>query len=236
MEDGKVVWQTSTMEALLAGVFDGDVSVHDLLRHGDFGLGTFNGLDGEMVVLDRICYQLRADGTASTAGPDERSPFAVVTTFSPDAVLDIDEPTDRLSLLSKIDEVLPSKNIIVAVRADGAFSTMRTRTVAKQRRPYPPFVDATSDESEHALADVSGTLAGFRTPDFEEGISVAGYHLHFLDGVRQSGGHVLDFTFEKGRVELSFSTDVHLSLPRFGAFLTADLTGPNVAADIHRTE
>jgi acetolactate decarboxylase len=33
--------------------------VRELLRHGDFGLGTFNRLDGEMLVNDGVCYQLR---------------------------------------------------------------------------------------------------------------------------------------------------------------------------------
>src|ERR1700757_1765539 len=78
---GREVYQTSTMGALLDGVYDGDVTIRELLRHGDFGLGTFNGLDGEMLVLDGVCYQLRSDGSAQVAESDQRTPFGVVTWF-----------------------------------------------------------------------------------------------------------------------------------------------------------
>src|ERR1700722_19599243 len=71
------VYQTSTMGALLDGVYDGDVTIRELLQHGDFGLGTFNGLDGEMLVLDGVCYQLRGDGSAQVADADQRTPFAL---------------------------------------------------------------------------------------------------------------------------------------------------------------
>ena len=64
---GSEVYQTSTMGALLDGVYDGDVTIAELLTHGDFGLGTFNHLDGEMVVLDGVCHHLRSDGSATVA-------------------------------------------------------------------------------------------------------------------------------------------------------------------------
>ena len=70
---GREVYQTSTMGALLDGVYEGDVTTRELLRHGDFGLGTFNRLDGEMLVLDGVCYQLRGDGVSDLRG-SARSP------------------------------------------------------------------------------------------------------------------------------------------------------------------
>src|SRR5580698_4362033 len=95
---GNEVYQTSTMGALLDGVYDGDVTIRELLRHGNFGLGTFNGLDGEMLVLDGVCYQLRGDGSARVADPDQRTPFAVVTWFDPDGTLEVSTPVDRAEL------------------------------------------------------------------------------------------------------------------------------------------
>src|SRR6201996_8746164 len=108
---GSEVYQTSTMGALLDGVYDGDVTIRDLLQHGDFGLGTFNGLDGEMLVLDGVCYQLRGDGSAHVAESDQRTPFAVVTWFDVDHSFDVSEPVDRAALKACIDEALPSKNL-----------------------------------------------------------------------------------------------------------------------------
>ena len=89
------VYQTSTMAALLDGIYDGDVTIADLLSHGDFGLGTFNHLDGEMVVLDGTCYHLRADGTARIASPQDKTPFAAVLQFRPDKTITVTEPSER---------------------------------------------------------------------------------------------------------------------------------------------
>ncbi|BBX44575.1 alpha-acetolactate decarboxylase [Mycobacterium cookii] len=234
--DGSEVYQTSTMSALLEGVYDGDVTVRELLQHGDFGLGTFNGLDGEMLVLDGVCYQLRGDGSARVAESDQRTPFAVVTWFDADREFDVSTPVDRAGLKSRIDESLPSTNLIVAVRVTGHFSEMRTRTVTKQHRPYPPFSEATDDQQEVRFSDVTGTLAGFRMPDYEQGISVAGYHSHFIDTDHHHGGHALDYRLTRGRVQISVRTDLHLSLPRTPEFLAAELDRSDMDGEIRRTE
>jgi alpha-acetolactate decarboxylase len=106
--DPDEIFQTSTMGALLEGVYEGNVSIRELLRHGDFGLGTFNGLDGEMLVLDGVCYQLRGDGTAAVAALDELTPFAAVTRFRPDRTVDVTAPCDRAALKTLIDDSLDS--------------------------------------------------------------------------------------------------------------------------------
>jgi acetolactate decarboxylase len=230
------IFQTSTMGALLDGVYEGNVSIRELLRHGDFGLGTFNSLDGEMLVLDGVCYQLRADGSATVADPDEQTPFAAVTWFRPDQTLHISEPCDRAGLTMLIDGALASTNLMVAVRVAGAFSMLRTRTVAKQQRPYRPFTEATQDQREVTLTDVAGTLAGFRMPEYEQGISVSGYHSHFIDDDREHGGHALDYRLLRGTVELSVRSELHLSLQRTPQFLRANLDGADIDKQIRQTE
>ncbi|MGB6766108.1 MAG: acetolactate decarboxylase [Mycobacterium sp.] len=233
---GSEVYQTSTMGALLDGVYDGDVTVRELLRHGNFGLGTFNGLDGEMLVLDGVCYQLRSDGSAQVAEPDQGTPFAVVTWFDADRAFEVSAPVDRAELKTRIDESLQSTNLIVAVRVTGDFSVIRTRTVTEQHRPYPPFTEATQDQQEVTFREVTGTLAGFRMPDYEQGISVAGYHSHFVDAQRRHGGHALDYRLTRGRVEISVRSDLHLSLPRTPEFLAAELNRADIDTQIRRTE
>ena len=233
---GSEVYQTSTMGALLDGVYDGDVTIRELLEHGDFGLGTFNGLDGEMLVLDGVCYQLRSDGSAEPAGPQQRTPFAVVTWFDADRSFEVTEPVDRAGLKALIDESLPSANLIVAVRITGDFSVIRTRTVTEQHRPYPPFTEATEDQHEVTFHNVSGTLGGFRMPEYEQGVSVAGYHSHFVDAERSHGGHALDYQLTRGRVEISVRSDLHLSLPRTPEFLAAELNRPDMDTQIRQTE
>jgi acetolactate decarboxylase len=230
------IYQTSTMEALLDGIYDGDVTIAQLLSHGDFGLGTFNHLDGEMIVIDGICYHLRSDGSAKVADPEDRTPFAEVTWFRPEITINAPAHSSRQEVLAVIDNAIESANLIQAIRIDGTFATVKTRTVAAQKPPYPPMTTATANEPVSEFHDVAGTLAGYRTPEFEEGISVAGYHLHFINEARTHGGHSLDFELYSGKVAICTSSELHLSLPRTRAFLDANMETANIAEQIHQTE
>ena len=230
------VFQTSTMSALLAGVYDGDVSIAELLTHGDFGLGTFNHLDGEMIVLDGVCHRLRADGTAGRARDDELTPFAVVTWFRPQLSFTVETPATRTELDAMIAAKVVSTNVVHAIKVTGRFERITTRTVARQQQPYPPLTEATRSQAETTFTDVHGTLAGYLTPDYEQGISVAGYHLHFLAEDGRSGGHSLDFTLAAGTVEIDTDNDIHLSLPRTAAFRSAALSGESVDDQVRQAE
>jgi acetolactate decarboxylase len=230
------LYQSSTMGALLDGVYDGDVTIADILRHGDFGLGTFNHLDGEMVILDGICYHLRADGSATVADDADRTPFAAVTRFKTDHTLVFTDPTNRADTTARIDSLIGSPNLMYAIRISGQFSEMSTRTVMPQRRPYPPLIKATEGQAESSRTDVTGTLAGFRLPDYDQGISVAGYHLHFLDEDRSEGGHALDFRISRGEARICTLSELHLSLPRTADFLAANLVTADSAEQIRETE
>ena len=174
------VYQTSTMAALLDGIYDGDVTVAELLTHGDFGLGTFNHLDGEMVHPRRHLLppaRRRQRQHRRTPGQDPVRRRAVVP---PGQDPQDHEPSDRAALTGLVDSAIPSPNLTYALRVSGGFARVRTRTVMAQQPPYPPLTEATSNQPVTDLEHVTGTLAGFRTPAYEQGISVAGYHLHFL--------------------------------------------------------
>ena len=131
------VYQYSTLEALLGGVYDGDVTIGELLAHGDFGLGTFNSLDGEMIILDGICYHLRSDGTAAISPGSELTPFAAVTYFRPRTTFTVATPTTYQHLDDLVSEQISSHNLNYALRITGQFSTVRTRTVARQTQAVP---------------------------------------------------------------------------------------------------
>jgi acetolactate decarboxylase len=157
-------YQTSTMDALLDGIYDGDVTIAELLTHGDFGLGTFNHLDGEMVILDGVCHHLHADGSASIAVGDDRTPFAVVTWFGPEITIPVSSPASRPEVRSLIDKAIKTTNLIQAIRIGGSFRQVRTRTVMAQSPPYPPMTQATANEPITDFSHVAGTLAGFAPP------------------------------------------------------------------------
>ena len=99
------------------------------LEHGDFGLGTFANLDGEMVVLDGRVYQVQGTGCVSEASPDAGAPFAVVTRFSPQTDVETAPVANFKDLEARCDEYRNSANIFYAVRLDGRFGRIRTRAV-----------------------------------------------------------------------------------------------------------
>ncbi|WP_425824764.1 acetolactate decarboxylase [Streptomyces fractus] len=233
---GQGLFQTATIGALLDGVYDGEMTLAELAAHGDFGLGTFNHLDGEMVAVDGQFHQLRSDGSAAPAAPTVRTPYAAVTFFRPDHEQSINEPLRFTDLERLVSLMTPSPNLFYAIRVDGHFGSVTTRTVSRQSPPFVPLATATDQDAVHRFTDVRGTVVGFRTPAFAQGIAVAGDHLHFLTDTKDGGGHVLDFVVASGTVQIAAQPGIHLDLPRTDAFLHADLTRPDTDAEIRRAE
>jgi acetolactate decarboxylase len=228
------LFQVSISGALVAGIYDKEVSVSSILEHGDFGLGTFAGLDGEMVVLDGIAYQVQGNGRVSHAGPDAGAPFAVVTRFSPQTKVELAPVANFEELKERCDVFRNSGNIFYALRLDGHFTRLRTRAV----NPPPPgtrLADAARVQSEFNFNAMDGTLVGLWSPGFSSAFSVAGYHFHFLSNDRQHGGHVLDIEAGPLRLEVEALTDFHLALPESEAFLKADLS-KNTAQELAYAE
>lgn len=200
---GNTYYQTSTLAGLLAGGYDGKTAIGDLPAKGDTGLGTFDGLDGEMVVVDGLVYQVRADGRVLQPGPNTLTPYAAVAFSRPDRVLDIDKPMSCKDLEESIDRAIPDRNLFYVLRADGVFDSVLTRSVPAQAKPYPPLTEVVKHQSVFDLGRVRGTLVGFRAPAFAGQIAAAGYHLHFLTEARGAGGHVLDCKLASGRVAIT---------------------------------
>lgn len=229
------LFQTSLMAALLGGVYEGTLTYGELHQHGDFGLGTFNDLDGEMVGFDGVFYQLRSDGSATPVKDDEKTPFAVVTFFTAEQQWRVEEAISRASL-QEVIEAASDSNLFTAVKVTGVFDRMTTRTVQRQHKPYPPLTDAVAHQAENSFENVSGTLAGFRTPSFAQGIGVAGFHLHFLREDMHAGGHALDYVLRTGTVEIQTLRSFHVELPDSSEFLKTDLSGPSVDTAIRKSE
>jgi acetolactate decarboxylase len=228
------LFQVSTSGALVAGVYNREVSVKSILDHGDFGLGTFANLDGEMVVLEGRVYQVTGAGKVSEAPHDAGAPFAVVTRFSPEIDVAIQGVTGFADLESRCDHYRASGNIFYAIRLDGQFGQVRTRAV-NPPQPGTRLVDAAKAQSEFSFKDVEGTLVGLWSPGFSSAFSVAGYHFHFLSQDRQAGGHLLDVEATSLRLRLEPLNNFHLALPESEAFLKADLS-KNTAEELAYAE
>jgi acetolactate decarboxylase len=229
------VFQTSTLISLIEGLYDGNVAYSDVMRHGDFGVGTFNALDGEMVAFDGKFFHLRNDGSVTAVSGDELTPFAAVTRFQPNIDHTEEGPLERRQCEEVIHRLAPSDNLFYALRVDGHFRSIRTRTVSKQSKPYPRLADAAASESVVTLTDTAGTIVGFHTPDYAQGIAVAGFHLHFLSADQRSGGHVFDFTVDSARIRIDAEAELHLSLQATDKFLSTRFPG-DVSAEISGAE
>jgi len=229
-------YQTSLLSALMGGVYDGDVRVGDLLAHGGFGIGTFNALDGEMIVIDGKAYRMTGDGKAAEAPADALTPYAAVIDFTPDLAEPIAGPLAKAAFEARLDRLASSHNLFYAVRVDGTFATMKFRNVVRQTPPYRPLLEAVAEQTIHEADNVTGTILGFRCPDYAVGIGVPGYHLHFISADRTTGGHVMDYIIAEGRLTLDHTSSLHLELPESKSFNDADLTVGASASDIHKVE
>lgn len=221
--DHRTLFQISTTGALVEGLYKGEVTIGLLKQYGDFGLGTFNDLDGEMVVLDGKFYQVHSDGLATEVTDDVRSPFAVVTHFTPEKTIELEGCSDLATMLSQIDQLRSSDNIFFAIRIDGSFDYVRTRAVAKQEEGSR-LLDAAATQPEFEFHSVVGTLVGFWTPEYVKTINVPGYHLHFLTADKKAGGHLLECAAKRVQVQMQHEGDFRMSLPETPEFLQADFS------------
>ena len=208
-----VLFQASTIGALLEGAFEGDVSFAELAEQGDHGLGTVNHLDGEMVALDGRFYRADVEGRINELPSSELSPFAVVVPFEPDLDFRLEGSLDHDALLAAIENRIPSGAATSAVRINGRFPLVEARSVPRQEPPYRPLTEVVADQHVFRLQDVEGSMVGFRFPAYAEGIEVSGWHLHFISEDRSRGGHVLDSRSSSPRVGLDPSSELHVELP-----------------------
>ena len=210
--DRDLLYQVSTYTALSGGGYDPVESAGALMKNGDLGLGTFSGLDGEMVVVDGTCYQVKSDGTARPADLALGVPFAGVTFFSPDLSVPGVVAGNLTELTGFLDSRIPSRDLFYAIRIDGTFPYIRARSVPAQANPYPPLADALEGQTIYEFRNVTGTAVGFYTPSYAAGLNFPGYHLHFITADRSRGGHILDIMTGGNTVGLD-------STPRFTVVL-----------------
>ena len=223
-ENRDILFQTSTINALLEGVYDGDTTFKMLREHGDFGIGTFNELDGEMIGLEGKFYQIKADGQTYPVDDFMKTPFAVVTFFESDKTVVIEQSMDCRQMEQYIDNLLPTRNIFYAVKIEGNFAYIKTRSVPKQNKPYPRLVEVVKSQPIFEFNNVKGTIAGFWLPDYMKGINVPGYHFHFITDDRKKGGHLLDCKVKDVIIEIDYTTLFYMILLGNDEFYKTDLT------------
>ncbi len=229
------VTQVNTINSLLAGVYDGTMSLGELKTYGDFGIGTFDKLDGEMLLLNGTVYQIKGDGTVYTPANDVTTPFASVVKFAPQTTFSTQNKS-YTELCALLDSVAPNQNIFTAVMLTGEFEYMHTRSVPAQEKPYRPLVEVTKNQPEFTMNNVRGTVVGFRLPQYVSGVNVPGYHLHFVSDDKQCGGHILDFKLALAEAKIQNIYRFSMLLPEGSDdFAKVDL-GKDRSEELHKVE
>ncbi len=214
------IYLCAPVNALVEGIFEQKVLFSEVKKHGDFGLGTFDKLDGEMVMLDGTIYQIDGQGQVKVVeGEAAQTPFVCVTFFKPLSVESLNEEMGYDHFLQWLHNLMPSPNIFYAFRIDGLFKRVKVRSVSKQES-LRPLVEIAAEQSIFNFKNVQGTVAGFYTPSFMASLNVPGLHLHYLSADRTGGGHLLECEPKQVEVAVQLISRLEMSLPLTLDYLT----------------
>ncbi len=221
------LYQFSTIQSLAAGNFYGTVSVADFVKYGTLGLGTFVGANGEMIVIDGVCYQALGNGTVQKANPLDSVPFGAVTHFDSDYSYSFRNIPFE-SIQDSLTEIIKDKgaNSFYACRIDGEFPYMKVRSVLKQEPPYCTLAEAVkTSQREYEYSNVKGTVVALYCPEYAGNVNAAGWHMHFISEDRTKGGHIMDFVMSEGQVQIDRTNMFMMTLPETESFNRLNLSG-----------
>lgn len=195
------VTQVSSLQALMDGTYTVGLTMEELSDHGNFGLGTFGYVDGEMILLDGTVYRAAHDGTVSRAESFRLTPFAVTHPFEPDDRWTVEAIGTFDDLKERLSDRYPGGYGIRAFRIEGRFAHLRVRSVPRQEQPGVPLDQVVDQENVFELEDVEASLVGYRFPSYMEGVNAPGYHFHAVTADRTRGGHLYELSIREARIE-----------------------------------
>ena len=223
-QNAHLLTQISTYDALAAGLYDGVAPLSILRGRGDFGLGTLQGWNGEVVLLDGKYWLVDGSGRVSrVTDMTATTPFLAVTKFEESKECTLTNGTTFDDLKKSAPAYLPSVNLIYAIKMTGAFRHVKTRSMPIQFKPYKPMAELVKTQPTFEFDNVEGTMVGFWSPASMKGVALAGWHLHFLTKDGKGGGHVLEFTAGNTIMQLDEISEVDWHLSDLPDYKTADL-------------
>jgi len=225
--DRETLFQVSLLQGLTFGDYYGSITAAELKQNGDTGLGTFDGLDGEMIVLDGVVYKAKSDGSVEAVSDDETIPFSNVTFFDEDETEDIESVADIDELKGLLNEKIEQKmpNGFCVIRIDGTFKEMNVRSEYEQKEPYKPLAKVLeTDQTFFDYTDVEGTVVGLYCPPYMDKLNATGWHLHFISKDKEKGGHILGLNIDKAKLALDYTEGFAMKLPDNAVFNGFDLT------------
>ena len=199
----ETIYQVALLQSLVQGYYDGILSVDALKEKGDTGLGTFDGVNGEMIVIDGEVYRADSEGNIEKPAGDEMIPFSDVTFFENDETLKLKDIKNIDALKKELDKITSeNKNMFYMVKVNGEFSSVKARSEPKQEKPYKMLDEALAEtQKEFEFKDIKGTLVALWCPDYVSGLNTVGWHFHFISEDRTKGGHVLGVSIKEAEAQ-----------------------------------
>jgi acetolactate decarboxylase len=232
------IYQVALLQSMTLGDYKGTVTIKELTRHGDTGLGTFDGLNGEMILLDGVAYRAAGDGSVEIVSEQETSPFCVVSFMEADATIALKDIEDYEALSRALDRIVAErgKNRFYMIRIDGCFRGMYVRSVPKQAEPYRRLVDVLAQQQTFFhYENIEGTVVGLYCPPYMSYLNAVGWHMHFLSKDKTAGGHVLGLELADAVLTWDDKDSFRLKLPETDRFNGFDLT-VDQTEDIEKVE
>jgi acetolactate decarboxylase len=211
----ETVYQVALLQSLTQGYYDGIIKVSELKQHGDTGIGTFEGVNGEMIVLDGKVYQALGDGSVQEADDNETVPFSNVTFFDKDLSATLAQTADINSLKDTLTKTVSDngRNLFYMVKINGTFPKMNVRSELKQEKPYKSLDKAlATDQREFNYENIKGTVVALYCPDYMGGLNTPGWHFHFISDDKTKGGHILELAFDTAEAEFDATRDFDMYL------------------------
>ena len=221
------MYQVSTLQALALGYSRSVITVEELLKHGDTGLGTFEDVNGEMILIDGRCFRATNDGSVTEAEMTRGVPFASVSYIKDERKFDISGITniaklkDALNLKIEEDFGLNSMHLC---RIDGEFNCVKARSETGRHSHHISLKEVLDgNQKDFVFDNIKGSLVCVYHPDYMDGINAPGWHFHFVSEDRTKGGHVFEIDLKKASVSLCKITGIQIQLPKEPAFDTYSL-------------
>ena len=215
-KDHETIYQVALLQSLTLGYFDGSITVKQLKTLGDTGIGTFEGLDGEMIVLDGVVYRANQNCKINVVADNVTVPFSNVTFFDKDFSVKLSDVRDKESLEKSLNALVNKHgaNNFYMIKLRGNFNAITVRSELGQSKPYPTLVQALqATQKEFTFQNINGTIVGLYCPDFMSSLNSTGWHFHFVSDDKKLGGHVLGLNLNSGIADFDKTAGFRMGLP-----------------------
>ena len=226
-DDSETIQQVSLLQALTLGDYYGSLKVKELKELGDTGIGTFNAVNGELIMLDGEVYRAGGDGKVEVVEEDETIPFANVTFFDYDETVTLTDIADINQLQDSLNEMVAKygQNDFYMVKVEGEFSEMNVRSERPQEEPYRPLAKVLeTDQTFFDYTNIKGCVVGLYCPEYMNSLNATGWHFHFISEDKKSGGHVLGLKADTLQASIDPTKGFSMTLPGDEFFENLDLT------------